>query len=65
MDRIKGLYWERNGFILLNKRLESGSFQWPRNGAEVQELHAKQYRWLKEGLNVEQPKAHLPVEGLA
>ena len=29
-DRIKGLYWEGNGFVLLHKRLESGNFQWPR-----------------------------------
>ena len=29
-DRIKALYWEGNGFVLLYKRLESGSFQWPR-----------------------------------
>ena len=64
-DRIKGLYWEWNGFILLYKRLESGSFQWPRNGMEAQELSEQQYRWLMEGLSVEQPKAHRPVKGLS
>ena len=64
-DRIKGLYWEGNGFILLYKRLESGSFQWPRNGTEARELSTQQYRWLMEGLSVEQPKAHRPMEGLS
>ena len=28
-DRIKGLLWEGNGFLLLYKRLEDGSFSWP------------------------------------
>ena len=64
-DRIKGLYWERNGFILLYKRLESGSFQWPRNGAEALELSEQQYRWLMEGLEIEQAKANRPVTGVS
>ncbi len=29
-DRIKGLYREQDGFILLYKRLERGVYQWPR-----------------------------------
>ena len=37
-DRIKALYWEGNGFILLYKRLESGSFQWPRSESEARML---------------------------
>ncbi len=64
-DRIKALYWEGNGFVLLYKRLENGSFQWPRTGDEACSLTAQQYRWLMEGLQVEQPKAHRPVEGLS
>ena len=64
-DRIKGLYWEGDGFLLLYKRLEAGSFQWPRNGAEARELTGQQYRWLMEGLSIEQAKAHRPVEGLS
>ena len=64
-DRLKGLYWEGDGFVLLYKRLESGSFQWPRNGEEARQLTAQQYRWLMEGLSVEQPKAHKAVSGLS
>ena len=63
--RIKALYWEGDGFVLLYKRLENGMFQWPRNGAEARELTWQQYRWLMEGLSVEQPKAHRPVKGLS
>ena len=63
-DRIKALYWEGNGFVLLYKRLESGSFQWPRNEREARSLTPQQYRWLMEGLSVDQPKAHKPVSGL-
>ena len=35
-DRIKGLYWEKDGFILLYKRLEQGAYQWPRSESKVQ-----------------------------
>ena len=63
-DRIKALYWEGNGFVLLYKRLESGSFQWPRKESEAKALTPQQYRWLMEGLSVDQPKAHKPVSGL-
>lgn len=63
-DRIKALYWEGNGFVLLYKRLESGSFQWPRSASEARAVTPQQYRWLIEGLSVDQPKAHEPVSGL-
>ena len=63
-DRIKGLLWEGNGFLLLYKRLEAGSFQWPRTGEEARQLTPQQYRWLMEGLSIDQPKAHRPITGL-
>ena len=47
-DRIKGLLWEGDGFVLLYKRLDNGRFQWPRNEREAR---------LLEGLKIEQPKA--------
>lgn len=63
-ERLKGLYWEGDGFVLVYKRLETGRFQWPRNGKEAKEITAHRYRWLMEGLSVEQPKANRAVEEL-
>ena len=64
-DRIKALYWEGNGFLLLYKRLEQGVYQWPRSESEARELTPQQYRWLMEGLKVDQPKAHREVTDIS
>ena len=56
-DRIKGLVWEGDAFLLLYKKLVNGSFQWPRNASEVKSLTAKQFRWLMEGLTIESRKS--------
>ena len=61
-DRIKGLVWEKDGFLLLYKRLEQGKFVWPRNESEVQALTPQQFRWLMEGLTTVPKKAVRPVE---
>lgn len=60
-DRLKALLWEGDGFVLLYKRLEGGQYQWPRTPEEARKLSAQEYRWLMEGLSVNQPKANRPV----
>ena len=64
-DRIKALYWEGNGFVLASKRLEEGVFQWPKDSDEARQITPQQYRWLMEGLKVDQPKAHHEIHGLS
>lgn len=61
-DRIKALLWEGDGFILLYKRLENGTFQWPRSEEELKPITWQQFRWLMEGLKAEQKKAIKPAK---
>jgi len=63
-DRIKALYFEGDGFVLLYKRPENGSFQWPRSETEARAITPQQYRRLMEGLSIDRPKAHKPAAGL-
>lgn len=42
-DRIKGLLWEGDGFLLLYKRLDNGAFNWPRNNEEALSITPDQY----------------------
>ena len=51
-DRIKGLVWEGDGFLLLYKRLNVGGFSWPRTKEEAMEISPEQYRMLMQGLEI-------------
>ena len=55
-------------FIFCNRRrnskklLDGMKFQWPKDEKEVDEISEKQLEWLLEGLEIEQKKAHHPVD---
>ena len=50
---IKALVFEKDGFVLLTKRLINGSFQWPRDRQEVLDITEEQYHRLMDGFAVE------------
>ncbi len=58
-DRIKGLLWEGDGFLLLYKRLDIGAFSWPRGKQEVLHISMNQYHMLMQGLEI---VAKRPIE---
>lgn len=62
-DRLKALHYDKDGFCLYYKRLQNGRYQWPRNASEVRALSRQEYRWLLEGLAIDQPKAIRPGQG--
>ena len=64
-DRIKGLLWMGNGFLLLYKRFEAGSLSWPRTTEEAADLTEEQYHYLMLGLNPLDPKIKEVTPGKA
>lgn len=60
-DRIKILGWERNGFWLLQKRLEDARFIWPRKDSSVIELSVQQLHWLLDGIDLAAMRGHAAV----
>lgn len=54
-SKIKGLIWEGDGFLLLYKRLEAGTFKWPRNQEEARALTQEQFQYLMNGFSIDPP----------
>jgi len=52
-DHVKLLLWERNGFVMWQKKLEKDRFPWPRQmETEVVELSGRELNWLLDGRDV-------------
>ena len=57
-DRIKALFREAYGFVLIYTRLAiHGGYQWPRKQSEVRNLSWREFDWLMSGIDIDQPKA--------
>lgn len=52
-NKIKGLLWEGDGFLMLYKRIESGHFSWPRSSSDIRQMNPEQFRWLMQGFSID------------
>ena len=58
-DQVKLLYWERNGFVLWQKRLEKDRFPWPRHEEEeILTVTGRELNWLLDGIDVFRLRPH-------
>lgn len=57
-DKVKILYWQRNGFWLCQKRLEQDRFIWPKADTTLITLSLPQLQWLLDGVDLAAMKGH-------
>ena len=58
-DKIKILYWEKNGFCLWYKSLQKQRFKWPTGHDSVTlTLNGEQLNWLLDGFDLWTNKPH-------
>jgi len=52
-NRLKVLYWERNGFCLWLKRLEKNKFSWPsKHTSDTVCISTQELNWLLDGFDI-------------
>lgn len=64
-NSIKVLCYDKNGFILAQKKLldkEKMKFQWPRNSQEMKNITIEQLNWLLSGLKINPEKCFKEIE---
>ena len=64
-NSIKVLCYDKNGFILAQKKLldtQKMKFQWPRNSSEMKNITREQLSWLLSGLKINPEKCFKEIE---
>ena len=56
--RIKLLFFDRSGFVLVLKALTQDKFRWPRRPETVVALDAEQLHWLLDGIDLDAMVRH-------
>lgn len=63
-DKLKALYWHRNGFCLWYKRLEAERFAWPPSASSEATLVVtlQELEWLLEGFDLWAHRPHKTLQ---
>jgi transposase len=51
-ERVKTLWWDRNGLVLFYKRLERGTFQFPASGQKAVAVASEELMKLLSGCTI-------------
>jgi transposase len=57
-NRVKLLFYDRSGFLLVLKRLEEDRFFWPRGQQAVLTLTTEELHWLLDGIDLAAVRRH-------
>ncbi len=57
-NKIKCLFWDRNGFVLYYKTLAEEKFHWPKHDEAIMTVTRQQIQWLLEGVDITQVRGH-------
>ncbi len=57
-NKIKCLFWERNGFVLYYKVLAEEKFHWPKHDDNVLSVTGQQINWLLDGYDITHMRGH-------
>ena len=52
-DRLKGILWTGDRFILLSIRLAEGSCMWPKTAQEARSITAEEFKRLMDGFSID------------
>ncbi len=55
-DRVKLLYWDEDGYVIVYKRLEAGTFRFPEAEAAGVEIRAADLQMLLDGVDFDKVK---------
>ncbi len=62
-DKIKILYWDKNGFWLLYKRIEKGKFHFPKIlNSDKYTVSNEEFNWLLNGLMIEEIQKYMALK---